>query len=41
MKKIVEKIQDFYQECDNQNVAKFIKPDVVKIGKYIIYVFIN
>lgn len=32
LKKIVEKIQDFYQDCDTQHMGNFIKPDVIKIG---------
>ncbi|XP_060857133.1 protein Hook homolog 3-like isoform X1 [Metopolophium dirhodum] len=32
LKKIVEKIQDFYQDCDTQHMGNFVKPDVIKIG---------
>ncbi|KAL4135120.1 hypothetical protein QTP88_006769 [Uroleucon formosanum] len=32
LKKIVEKIQDFYQDCDTQHMSNFVKPDVIKIG---------
>ncbi|XP_050438747.1 protein Hook homolog 3-like [Adelges cooleyi] len=32
LKKIVEKIHDFYQECDSQHIGHFAAPDVLKIG---------
>ncbi|XP_050531116.1 protein Hook homolog 3-like isoform X2 [Daktulosphaira vitifoliae] len=32
LKKIVEKIHDFYQENDSQHIGNFSAPDVVKIG---------
>lgn len=33
MKKIVEAIVDYYQECLNQQLINFKKPDVNQIGK--------
>ena len=32
LKKIVEGIVDYYQECLNQHLNDFSKPDVAKIG---------
>jgi len=37
LKKIVEKIQDFYQDCDTQHMGNFVKPDVIKIGNFLSY----
>lgn len=34
LKKIVEKIHDFYQEFDTQHMGNFVKPDVTKIGNF-------
>lgn len=33
LKKIVEGIVDYYQECLNQQLTDFKKPDVSQIGK--------
>lgn len=33
LKKIVDYILDYYQECLNQQLSNFSKPDVGKIGK--------
>ena len=38
LKKIVQGIVDYYQECLNQHLTDFSRPDVVKIGKNAIYV---
>lgn len=38
LKKIVEKIHDFYQECDSHHMGNFVKPDVIKIGKIFDYI---
>jgi protein HOOK3 len=32
LKKIVQGIVDYYQECLNQHLTDFSRPDVVKIG---------
>jgi len=37
LKKIVDKIQDFYQDCDTQHMGNFVKPDVIKIGNFLSY----
>ena len=38
LKKIVEGIDDYYQECLNQHLTDFSRPDVSKIGNNGIYV---
>ena len=38
LKKIVQGIVDYYQECLNQHLTDFSRPDVVKIGNNVIYV---
>jgi len=32
LKKVLEKVLDYYQECFNQTLGGFVKPDVLKIG---------
>ena len=38
LKKIVQGIVDYYQECLNQHLTDFSRPDVIKIGNNVIYV---
>ena len=38
LKKIVQGIVDYYQECLNQHLTDFSRPDVVKIGNNAVYV---
>lgn len=37
LKKIVEAIVDYYQECLNQHLVDFKKPDINQIGKHTCY----
>jgi len=37
LKKIVQRIVDYYQECLNQHLTDFSRDDVVKIGNNAIY----
>jgi len=38
LKKIVQGIVDYYQECLNLHLTDFSRPDVVKIGNNTVYV---